>query len=192
MNKIFKTLLVISVIISAFAFTNSKKEKVTIKESSISWEGKKVIGSSHTGTIDLKEGYFEIEDDLFVGGKFVIDMKSIAATNMDSEEYKLKLENHLKSADFFGVEEFPTATLEIDGVGQLTEARHYEVHGTLTIKGISKPIVFNISSEDRIATIHLEIDRSEFNVRYGSGSFFKGLGDRAISNIFELEITLKY
>lgn len=192
MIKLFKSILVITVVIAAFAFTNPLKEKVLIKESTILWKGNKVVGSSHTGTIDLKEGYFEIEDNLFVGGKFVMDMTSITATNMDDEKYKLKLENHLKSDDFFGVKEHPTATLVIDGVGQLSESKHYEVFGTLTIKGISNSINFNISSEDKTATVHLKIDRSKFNVRYGSGSFFDDLGDKAISDIFEVDITLIY
>jgi len=192
MKKIINSLLIITVVLSAFAFTNPIKEKVHVKESTILWKGKKITGSSHTGTVALKEGYFKIENDLFVGGNFVIDMTSITATNMDSDEYRLKLENHLKSDDFFGVNEFPTATLRFDGVGQLTEARHYEVHGTLTIKGISNPVVFNISAEDRTATVHLEVDRSKFNVRYGSNSFFENLGNRAISNTFELDISLKY
>jgi len=192
MKKIINLLLIITVVLSAFAFTNPKKEKVAIKESTILWKGKKVIGSSHSGTIDLKEGYFEIEDDLFVGGEFVIDMKSIAVTDLENENYKLKLEKHLKNSDFFDVNKFPTATLIINGVGQLTKERNYEVHGTLTIKGISNPIVFNISSEDRTATAHLDIDRSKFNVKYNSKSFFKNLGDKAIADIFELNITLKY
>ncbi len=192
MNKSIKIILLTAVIIGAFAFINSKKEKVVIKESSITWMGQKVIGSSHTGTLTLKEGYFLIEEDLFVGGNFVIDMTSLTATNMDNDEYRLKLENHLKSDDFFNVEKFPTASLAINRVGQLSEVRHYEVHGTITIKGISNPITFNISSEDRTATVHLEIDRSKFDVRYGSDSFFDNLGDRAISDIFEVDITMKY
>ena len=119
-------------------------------------------------------------------------MTSIAATNMNSDEYKLKLENHLKSDDFFGVNEFPTALLVIDGVEQLEEAKHFKVHSTLTIKGISNPVDFKISAENRIAAVHLEIDRSKFNVRYGSDSFFDNLGDKAISDMITLDITLKY
>jgi len=192
MKKIINSVLIITVILTAFAFTNPTKEKVPIKESTIIWEGKKITGSSHSGTVALKEGYFEIENDLFVGGKFVIDMTSITNTDIESEESKLKLENHLKSEDFFGVNEFPTATLVIDGVEQLEEAKHFKVHSTLTIKGISNPVDFKISAEDRVATVHLEIDRSKFNVRYGSGSFFDNLGNRAISDMMSLDITLKY
>ena len=192
MKKIINSILIITIILSAFAFTNPIKEKVSIKESTIVWEGKKITGSSHSGTVALKEGFFEIDNDLLVGGKFVIDMTSIANTDIDNEDRNHKLVNHLKSEDFFAVSEFPTATLVIDSIEQLTETGNFKANGTLTVKGISNPVDFNISAEDRVATVLLEIDRTKFNVRYGSDSFFDNLGNRAISDKISLDVTLKY
>ena len=42
------------------------------------------------------------------------------------------------------------------------------------------------------ATATMTIDRSEFNIRYGSGSFFENLGDKTIYDEFDLEVNLTY
>ena len=90
MKKIVNTLLIATIVFTAFAFTNPIKKKVSITESSIIWKGKKVTGKTHNGTIDLKEGYFEFENDILVGGHFEIDMTSISNNDLDGK-YKAKL-----------------------------------------------------------------------------------------------------
>lgn len=187
MNKIVKTLLVVTVILGAFAFTTPVKKKINIKESTIVWKGKKIIGASHTGTLKLKSGYFEMENDVLLGGNFVVDMTSLTVTGMD-EKYGKKLEGHLRSDDFFGIEQHPTASLIFNNISKNDQG--YEVTGEITIKGITESITFNLKMENNVTTLHLDIDRSKFNVRYGSGSFFDDLGDNMISDIIELDITL--
>ena len=189
MNKIVNTILLVTIVFATFAFTTPIKKQIDIKESSIIWKGKKVVGSSHNGTIDLKEGFFEYEDDAMIGGHFIVDMTSITANDME-EKYKLKLEGHLKSDDFFGVENYPTATLKITKVSKSSDK--YEITGDLAIKGITDSITFDLYMNNNTSTAHIEIDRSKFNVRYGSGSFFDNLGDKTISDIIELDITLKH
>jgi polyisoprenoid-binding protein YceI len=190
MKTIIKTALILIVIVGSVAFTSSKivRNKVDIKESTIVWKGEKVVGS-HTGTIKLEEGYFEMENNELVGGLFTIDMKSITNTDLDGEN-RAKLVGHLKSDDFFGVEKYPTATLIINSATK--NADGYIVKGDITIKGVTEPITFDLDMGEDFASTKLKIDRTKFGVRYGSGSFFDNLGDKAIYDEFELEVTLKF
>ncbi|MGK0385618.1 MAG: polyisoprenoid-binding protein YceI [Patiriisocius sp.] len=188
MKKIIKSVLVLTIAFGAVAFTNTIK-KVDIVESSIEWTGKKVLGS-HTGTIQLKEGHLEMDGNELTGGMFVVDMTTINVTDLKVGDGKEKLEGHLKSEDFFGVEAHPTATLVFTSVQKMSGA--YEIEGNMTIKETTSPIAFNLEMDGNTATTKLNIDRSKYNVRYGSGSFFDSLGDNTISDKFELNITLKF
>lgn len=188
MKTIIKSLLILAVIITASAFTNPIKKKIEVKESTIVWTGKKIMGS-HTGTINLTEGYLELEGDQLIGGKFIVDMTSLVDTDLEGES-KGKLEGHLKSDDFFGVATYPTATLVINSA--TNKGNVYKVLGEMTIKGITNPITFELILGTSAARTTLLIDRTEYNVRYGSGSFFDGLGDKTISDNFELDVKLKF
>lgn len=155
--------------------------------SKVTWYAEKVTGS-HAGTIAIKEGGLEYEDGKLVGGSFVIDMTSIK-----SDEKLAKLEGHLKSDDFFGVEKFPTAKLEITEVVD-QGPRGYNITGDITIKGITKEIKFTAKIDEAGSQIkantEIVLDRSEFDVRYGSGSFFDDLGDKMIYDDFTLGVSL--
>ncbi|MDC7996158.1 YceI family protein [Altibacter sp. HG106] len=190
MKTILKTTVLAATLIVTAAFTNPTKtiKKMNVTESKIEWKGKKVLGS-HNGTINLQEGYFEMEGDNLTGGEFVVDMTSITVTDLSGES-KGKLEGHLKSDDFFGVDQHPTATLVINSAAK--NADGYMVNGDITIKGTTLPITFDMDMTDNMATTSLKIDRTKFNVRYGSGSFFDNLGDNTISDNFELDVTLKF
>lgn len=189
--KITKTLIILVVSLLTFSFTTSDGEKLEkkIKKSKVVWKGYKVMGS-HQGTIDLQQGSLSFENDKLVGGTFIIDMTTI--TNSDQEgEYKQKLEGHLKSDDFFGVEKFPTATLTLKKV-KSTGKNSYKVTGDLTIKGITKTIDFDFSLYGSKANATLKVDRAEYNVRYGSNSFFDDLKDKAIYDEFDLVVDLEF
>ena len=113
-------------------------------------------------------------------------------TNTDQEgEYKGKLEGHLKSDDFFGVETYPTATLIFTKV-EASDKNAYTVTGDLTIKGKTNPITFTISINGSKATASLKVDRSKYDVKYGSTSFFEGLKDKAIYDEFDLFSDLEF
>lgn len=165
---------------------------VNSEESKVVWLGKKVTGE-HTGEINILHGDLQFDGDVLNGGSFEIDMKSITNSDIESEEYNQKLVGHLKSDDFFGVEKYPKATFVISEV-EAKKAGKYHVKGDITIKGITKSIDFPVQvttlDSKATATASITIDRSEFNVKYGSGSFFDGLGDKMIYDDFTLDITL--
>ncbi len=187
--KKMKLVVLAAVLVATSAFTISNSKQVDIKTSSIKWTGTKVLGSHH-GTINLSKGYLEMEDGELIGGMFVADMSSITVNDLKAGEGKEKLEGHLKSDDFFGTANHPTATLTITSTEATDDG--YLVTADLTIKGITKSIEFDMEVDDTMATANVTIDRTEFGVRYGSGSFFDNLGDKTISDDFELEVTLNY
>jgi polyisoprenoid-binding protein YceI len=165
----------------------AQKAEVNTQESSIEWIGKK-LGSQHNGNILMKTGYLELKDDAIVGGHFIVDMASITNNDLQGDS-KQRLEGHLKSDDFFGVETYPTAEFVVtksskftDGIATLT--------GDLTIKGKTESISFEVERTGNNFAATLEIDRSKFDVRFGSNSFFDNLGDKAIKDIFTLNIKL--
>ena len=178
-----------------FAFTNPNETAtytVDNVSSSVVWKGYKVTGS-HTGTIAIKSGELDFKKGKLQSGKFQIDMTSIVVTDLEGE-YKGKLEGHLKSPDFFGVETNPIATFETTSVQPGIVANNYNVAGNLTIKGITNEISFVATVNDAKTPIEttasIKVDRSKFDVRYGSNSFFDNLGDKAIYDEFELEVKL--
>jgi polyisoprenoid-binding protein YceI len=118
-----------------------------------------------------------------------MDMKSLICTDL-SGEYKGKLEGHLKSDDFFSVNTYSTAGLVITNVEKVNSKKH-KITADLTIKGITKRIAFEASAEKNKFAAKIQIDRTQFNVRYGSGSFFDGLGDNMIYDEFELTVILE-
>ena len=105
-----------------------------------------------------------------------------------------KLEGHLKSDDFFGVANHPTASFVITKVAPRGTEGSYKVTGDITIKGTTKEIRFNTQLTEEmghtVAVADLELDRTDFGLRYGSGSFFDNLGDKTIYDEFELSIRL--
>lgn len=176
---------------SATANNPAADEKVPVKtsESTVTWKAYKVTGS-HTGTVDLTEGALIFDEGTLTGGEFSVDMTTLISTDLDGE-YKEKLEGHLKSDDFFGVTENPTSKLVFNQV-KATGKNSYEVTGDLTIKGITKPVTFDVSIYGNKATATMKIDRAQYNVRYGSGSFFENLGDKTIYDEFDLVVDLEF
>lgn len=181
-------LLLAVLLMIASTVLNATELKVNTDKSSIHWIGK-TIGGEHSGEIKLKQAILEIEDDVIRNGEFVIDMNSMNNTDIESEEYRQKIIGHLKSDDFFGVSTFPIAVLKItkESMFKKDEAT---VDADLMIKGVIHPISFNIIREGNTYTALLTVDRSKYNIRYGSKSFFDNLGDKAIHDNFTLEIVL--
>jgi len=188
MKKVVNSVLILVVALGSMAFTTPVKKKINTAQSTIEWKGEKVLGS-HNGTIMLKEGYLEMDGDKITGGRFVVDMTTIVNNDLEGGS-KGKLEGHLKSDDFFGVKTYPTATLEITSA---TNGKvGYDITGNITIKGVTEQISFNLVNNGETATAKLVIDRTKFGIRYGSGSFFDNLGDKTISDDFELDVTLAF
>ena len=182
-------------IISALVAIVGAEEKIDLKvnasESTVKWVGKKVTGQ-HNGTIALASGKLEVEGSQLIGGTFTIDMATINCEDLTGDS-KGKLEGHLKSDDFFGVNNYPTSTFVITkAIPQGTGS--YKVVGNITIKNTTEEIRFPATLQEKdgkmVATADITIDRSKFNVRYGSGSFFDNLGDKTIYDNFNLSVTL--
>ena len=196
--KIVSALLSACLFIILTGFTNPEVAhtayQVDTELSSLVWTGKKVTGK-HTGTIDINEGTLHFDDQSkLIGGSFTADMTSIVCTDLEGE-WKGKLEGHLKSSDFFGVDEHPKANFEIKKV-DFVKDNEYNVIGDFTIKGITHEASFttkvSLDNGDGVATADLTIDRTEYDIRYGSGSFFDNLGDKTIDDAFELSVKLVF
>ena len=189
MKNTIKNLAVFVAITFSFALVNAQQKQIKTEKSSLIWKGYKVTGS-HTGTIAIKSGILTFKEGKLIEGDFVIDMLTIKNTDLTGE-YKEKLEGHLKSDDFFGVTKFPTAKLVFTKV-KSNGKNAYDVTGNLTIKGITKKVKVTISIYGSKATATLKIDRTKFNVRYGSTSFFDNLKDKVIYDEFDLVIDLQF
>ena len=166
--------------------------KVNLEESKVNWHAEKVTGT-HDGHIKIKSGTVHVTDGKFSGGAFVIDMTTVVVTDMDDDTYNQKLARHLMSPDFFSSAEHPTARFDIEKVIHQGKDR-YKVEGKMTIKGITNKNKFtayiNYSNNKIVAKADMIIDRSEYDVRYGSGSFFDDLGDKTIYDEFSLKVEL--
>lgn len=179
--------------IAAFSFTSIDLAPLTVdvEQSSIHWIGKKVTGQ-HSGTIKLKDGSLEMKKGLLTGGSFTIDMTSLAVTDLTGGMAQ-KLAGHLSSDDFFGIASHPTASLAITDV-KSEGSGMYNVTADLTIKGITNPVTFTtIVSENGAgisATSKIIVDRTKYDVKYGSGKFFDSLGDNLIYDDFELNVNI--
>ncbi len=182
------------VIALALAFTGTngiaQTKAVDAKKSTINWVGKKVTGS-HEGTVNLKDGSFFMKGNKIIRGKFTVDMSSIEVTDLKAGEGKEELEGHLKADDFFGTEKFPTASLNFKSVKPKAN-NVYEVVADMTIKGITKPVSFDLTVKGNTATAKVTVDRTKYDIKYGSGSFFDNLGDKAISDNFDLTVALQF
>ena len=165
------------------------QQKVDVSASSIKWTGSQISGKTHFGSLKFKTGNITIKDNVVESGVFVVDMTSLSVDDLEGRGKK-SLEGHLNSDDFFSVESFPTSSLRIDSVIK-TGPNSYDVSAALTIKGVSHEVNFSlILGNNNSANANLTFDRSKFNVRYGSGSFFENLGDRLILDDIDLEVSL--
>lgn len=178
--------------IGTLAFTSAVATLgVDTQASYISWKGYKVTGQHH-GKVMLKDGDLKFENNKLVGGSFEIDMATITCEDLQGGGAQ-RLVGHLKSEDFFGVEKYPTAKFVITKASE-AKPGEYRIKGDLTIKSTTKPISFDaqISEKDgkKMAIANIKIDRSEYDIRYGSGSFFEDLGDKTIYDEFDLTVNL--
>lgn len=160
--------------------------------STVNWTGKKVLGL-HTGTINVEGGFLELTDGLITGGVVAIDMTSIVVTDIDDQKTHDEFLGHLRNDDFFSVDKFNTATLNITG-SATQENNHLTVSGDLTIKDITHPVSFSAKVEVFTDFFHsmgeMVIDRTLYNIRYGSGKFIDNLGDKLIYDEFVLQFKL--
>ena len=181
-------------LLATVTFANAQSEKLTVdtKKSELAWHAEKVTGQ-HDGFVKIKSGFLAMENGNLTGGEFVIDMPTITCTDIEDPEWNTKLIGHLKSDDFFSVEKHKTAKLIVTKAIPQGE-NSYKLIGNMTIKGITKEVKFmaKVTNNNGIVEANAEItlDRTEFDIRYGSGSFFDDLGDKTIYDNFEMKVSL--
>ncbi|MBC7488253.1 MAG: YceI family protein [Cytophagaceae bacterium] len=191
--KISHVALTAAIAFSALAFTAASITfKVDKTKSKVTWIARKVTGE-HTGTVNIADGKLTSDGKNILGGSFDIDMNTITCADLTDADYNGKLIGHLKSDDFFSVAKFPKSTLAITKATS-TGNGTYKINGNLTIKGITQPIEFpatvTISATQVTAKAKILVDRTKYDIKYGSASFFDSLGDKAINNEFELNVDL--
>jgi len=171
----------------------TQKFEIVRSQSNIDWVGKKVTGS-HNGTIAIKEGTLSLKDGKLIGGKAIVDMSSIKILDVTDPATNAQFSGHLASDDFFGIDRFPEAVLEIHSVKEKATKDRYEVEGNLTIKGITGAISFeatlSVNDDLLIAFVKLVVDRTRYGIKFRSGNFFKNLGDTLIYNDFYLNVNI--
>jgi polyisoprenoid-binding protein YceI len=155
--------------------------------SSVAWLAKKVTGE-HNGTVGISAGALNVNGNKLIGGNFTIDLKTIKALDITDPGYNQKFIGHITSGDFFEIEKFPTASFVI------TKVAGNQVTGNLTVKGITKSITFPaeiaVKGGKVTAKANITIDRTDFNIKYGSKKFFDSIGDKAIYDDFALTVSL--
>lgn len=177
--------------------TEGKTMKLNTEKSTIFWTGKKLTGQ-HTGTLNFNKGNVTVSNGMLTSIKTNLNMESIIVSDIEDPEYNTKLTRHLHSPDFFSTEEHPVGKFESTSITPIEGATGREhnitVKGNLTLKGITKPVEFpafvKINDNQLVANGEITIDRSKWNIRYGSDSFFEGLGDKAIYDDIELNFVV--
>lgn len=170
------------------------KMKVDQENSKVNWKGFKPTGD-HNGTLDLQEGHFEVKNKEVQAGEFDIDMRSVVVLDLPAGgEYNTKLTNHLKSEDFFGSEKYPTAHFSITSV--VPKGDRVMVNGDLKIKEKTNPVSFLATLKMEGGKLHLKsesfkIDRSKWDIKYKSKSFFSDLADNFIYDEVEIMIDVQ-
>lgn len=179
-------------IVSAFLLiglsTNAQDFKASTEKSELKWTGKKVTGE-HWGYVNLKDGKLNFKSNKITSGEFTIDMTSLTCKDLTDETYNQKLIGHLKSDDFFSVEKYPSVKLVITESSVFVN-NEATVNGKLTIKGITHPISFKAKKDGNVYSSTLTIDRTKYDVKYGSGKFFDSLGDNMIYDDFIIDVKL--
>ena len=180
-------------VLICFSLLISERYIVDIDESNIFWIGRKITGE-HFGTIKVKEGYIDINDNKINNGNIVIDMTSIKVLDIEKEKWNKKLEGHLKNSDFFDVEIFPEASFSINGSYDLFMIESLAIKGNITIKDQTIdtviPSIISFEGDYAESVGVVDIDRTKFGITYGSGAFFEGLADKAINDNFTLKFKI--
>ena len=181
---------------SAFAVklnVNATSFEVDSNNSKVYWTGKKVTGD-HTGYVNISNGQVFVNEEKVIGGEVNMDMNTIVCTDLENETYNKKLVGHLKSDDFFSVENYPEAKFEIKSINAVQNNLGYEITGNLSMKGKTNEISFladiEVSGNSLTAIGTASIDRTKWDIKYRSGKFFKGLGDNLIRDEFEIRFEL--
>ena len=176
---------------------NAVVKSIDMARSSVAWIGSKVTGK-HDGTIGLSSGELYLVDNQIVGGNIVIDMTQIVVLDIEDPGSNARLKGHLESDDFFSVATYPEATFEMANIVKRENVvrgnPNYTISGNLTIKGITHGVTFpaHVQLENGVMTARadFDLDRTMWDVRFGSGRFFDNLGDNLIHDNFNIKLDI--
>ena len=168
------------------------KNEIDLKKSRVEWTGKKLTGE-HYGEINISQGYLVFSKTRLTSGHFEMDMNSITCTDITDEKSNRRLVDHLKSDDFFSASKFPHAKFEISSVEHKSE-NNYLITGNLSIKGNTSTLSFPATvvsiNGELTAKATMVFDRSKYDIKFGSQSFFENLGDKLVYDDIEIKVEL--
>jgi len=175
----------------------AKTYKVQPQLSTLGWEGKAVT-HGHNGTAQISNGELMVNGNQLVGGTVTVDMTTVKTTDIKDADSNTKFMGHINSDDFFSTSKFPTATFKITKVaylkGAAADANNANITGDLTIKGKTNSITFpakvGVKNGVAAASGTATVDRTKYDIKYGSKSFFEGIGDKAIYDDFTLSFNV--
>lgn len=163
--------------------------------SSAKWTGGKKIIKNYedSGSIKIKSGTVVFDKGMITGGEVVFDMTSITGEETSNTKVTVdKLSEHLKSEDFFEVETYPEAKYEVTDSKKTDSG--YTLNGNLTLKGKTAPLMIPVKVITENGNIAMagtaEVNRANWDVKYGSETFFSDLGDAIINDIFTLDFNV--
>jgi polyisoprenoid-binding protein YceI len=174
--------------IAASSISAQTKWSVDKAHSSVKFSVVHMVVSEVDGNFKMFDGSLESAKADFSDAKvnFTIDVNSI---NTDNE----RREGHLKSADFFDVEVYPSIKFVSTSMKPLG-GNKYELAGNLTLKDVTKPVVFQVTYGGTLTTKNgtkagfkakTTIDRYDYNLKWNNALEAGGL---AVSK--EVEITV--
>ncbi|REG81401.1 YceI family protein [Algoriphagus antarcticus] len=165
---------------------------VNTADSTITWTAKKVTGQ-HYGKVPITSATLDYQNNRIRGGNFEMDMTSLTVEDLTDAGMNKKLTDHLKSDDFFSVEKHNKSTFKITEA-KTSNGKDYQLTGDLTIKNITKPVTFpatvNVTGGKITATGKLTFDRTHYDIKFRSGSYFENLADKLIYDDVELDVKL--
>lgn len=192
MNKLLCTAIVSLTVLSAAAIKAVSNFKVDKESSKLTWTAKKATGD-HNGEVKVSNGNFIIENNVLKGGSFDIDLNSITDADVTDKASNEKLVSTLKGEAFFNTEKYPKANFVISSATKTTGSQ-YDVKGKLTIKGITNDVSFpatvTVNGKKLVAVAKITIDRTKYDIKFRSKSFFENLGDKVIYDDFDITVNL--
>jgi polyisoprenoid-binding protein YceI len=169
---------------------------VDTETSMVRWTGRNLFNHHH-GTVKLAGGRIEVESGVLKAARFTLDMNQIACEDLVDPDYNALLIRHLRDDDFFAVDRFPIAEFVCEKAEPLPGCTdgtpNHHLHGTLTLRGITRPLSFPavIASADAdhlTGQAQFEIDRTQFGSHYGSGRLFAFLGKHVVNDHIHLHL----
>ena len=165
--------------------------------SQVEWAGRNP-NTRHIGTVDIAKGVIDIKDRT-ITARVEIDMNTIQNINLEGDELQPVLEAHLRSDDFFFTKMFPKAVFTVKEAKRIEPcwltAPNYHVNGELKLRGVSADLEFDatvapVEDDSFVLEAHFDIDRTRWNVIYGSTRFFEYLGMHKVFDLLSFQIRM--